>query len=211
MDKYDFVLDLVEHPDKYSDEDIAGILADSETKEIYTLLCKTGAALDAGSMSPAEVDGEWRRFTARNFSRHGLSGSRAASIAATIALVSLVSAGVGVTITLSRPEKTAEPVPAAEQPAAPRAAIDVDKTAVATDTTQTILAPVIYEDVELGTILTEIARHYGVTVEYGNKEAAGLHLYYKFDPTQSIDETVEQLNTFNHINIRVDGTTLTIY
>lgn len=40
MDKYDIVLDLIEHPAEYTPEKIEEMLSDPETREIYNLLCK---------------------------------------------------------------------------------------------------------------------------------------------------------------------------
>lgn len=45
---------------------------------------------------------------------------------------------------------------------------------------------------------------------FDNKEAATLHLYYRLDPSLSIDEVISQLNTFEQINIKRQGDTLTI-
>ena len=58
--------------------------------------------------------------------------------------------------------------------------------------------------------MTEISKVYGVEVEYNNKDAASLHLYYKFNPSLSLNEIIEQLNTFEQINIKQDGNHLTI-
>ena len=47
--------------------------------------------------------------------------------------------------------------------------------------------------------------------KFYNKDAASLHLYYKFDPSLQLNEVVEQLNTFEQINIKKNDNTLTIY
>ena len=52
MDKYELVLDIVEHPEKYTSEQLAEIMSDPETREIYNLLCKTDSAIEANE----EVD-----------------------------------------------------------------------------------------------------------------------------------------------------------
>lgn len=49
-----------------------------------------------------------------------------------------------------------------------------------------------------------------MTVSYRTSEAAGLHLYYKLDPTLPLSEIVEQLNTFEQLNIRLDGETIIV-
>lgn len=54
-------------------------------------------------------------------------------------------------------------------------------------------------------ILSHVAEVHHVTVEYKRPETAQLHLYYKFNPTSPLQETVGQLNTFEQININISG------
>ena len=66
MDKYDIVLDLVEHPDRYTPEQTAQVLSEPEVREIYNLLSKTASACNASEdVADAEVDAEWRRLKPR--------------------------------------------------------------------------------------------------------------------------------------------------
>lgn len=57
MDKYELVLDIVEHPEKYTSEQLAEIMSDPETREIYNQFCKTESAIDANE--EVDVDAEW--------------------------------------------------------------------------------------------------------------------------------------------------------
>ena len=86
MDKYELVLDIVEHPEKYTSGQLAEIMSDSETREIYNLLCKADAAIEANE--EVDVDAEWENFSEKHAVRPRRSkfwfGSRAASIAAII-------------------------------------------------------------------------------------------------------------------------------
>ncbi|MFA4087158.1 MAG: DUF4974 domain-containing protein, partial [Paramuribaculum intestinale] len=72
------------------------------------------------------------------------------------------------------------------------------------------LTPVMFENEPLEKIMKEVAGAYGVDVRFDNREAALLHLYYKFDPSLPLTEIVEQLNTFEQINIKHNGNILTI-
>ena len=58
--KYDVVLDIIEHPENYTPEQLTEILSDSETREIYNLLCKTDSAIEAGR--EIDVDAEVETF-----------------------------------------------------------------------------------------------------------------------------------------------------
>lgn len=72
------------------------------------------------------------------------------------------------------------------------------------------MTPVMFEDEPLETIATAVASAYGLEVRFNDEETSSLHLYYKFDPSLSLDEVVSQLNTFERINIRLEGNTLII-
>ena len=69
---------------------------------------------------------------------------------------------------------------------------------------------VMFEDEAFESIMHHIAVIYGVDVKFNNGDAGALHLYYRLDPTLSLDEVVAQLNTFEQINISCDGNTLII-
>ena len=108
MDKYDIVLDLVEHPDRYTPEQTAQVLSEPEVREIYNLLSKTASACNASEdVADAEVDAEWRRLKPRP--RLRWYGSRAASIAV-FALSSLVAVALCVAVAVGVGKEGAKPV-----------------------------------------------------------------------------------------------------
>lgn len=214
MDKYELVLDIVEHPERYTDVELAEILSDPEAKEIYDIVCKTESAVKAAGK--VDVDAEWEGF----LQKHPLPsrrtfmwfGSRAASITAIVA-TSLVAVAAGIAVTVAVSERKA--VAAADEKTAvstPAAATTVatDSIRATADTTAVVMMPVMFEDQPLETIMKTVAAVYGVEVRFRNKEAATLHLYYKFDPSLSLDEVISQLNTFEQISINKIGNTITI-
>ena len=73
-----------------------------------------------------------------------------------------------------------------------------------------VTEPVMFEDGSLEEIMKAISTTYGVQFTFNNVEAAALHLYYRLDPSLPLDEVISQLNTFEQINIRLNGDTLTI-
>lgn len=211
MDKYNLVLDMVEHPEKYTSEQLAEIMSDPETGEIYNLLCKVDTAIEAGK--EVDVDAEWKYFSEKHSARFRRtffwSGSRAASIAAIICTsIVAVAAGIAVAVAVidRKPAQIAEN--AASVPAV--AAVTTDAIAAKSDTASVGREPMMFENEPLEEIMKEVADAYGVEVKFNNKEVASLHLYYKFDPALPLDELVEQLNTFEQINITQNGNILTI-
>lgn len=158
MDKYDIVLDLVEHPDRYTPEQTAQVLSDPEVREIYNLLSRTASACKASEeVADAEVDAEWRRLKPRP--RLRWYGSRAASIAV-FALSSLVAVAIGVAVTVGVIKE--EPKPAGEgqeQAVAAQQAAAIDDTAVAeTDTVPSAAEPVLLKTLLSGIFLKQSAQ-----------------------------------------------------
>lgn len=212
---FDRVIDLIEHPEQYSAERIDELLSDPEALKIYNLLCKTGSAMHAGkTLSDAAVEKQWERFAATHRQSRASRilplrlGSRAASIAI-VALTSLAAVAIGVAVTakLSPSEPIAETdieiiTPATVKPAVAVAAPD--------DTTANTPTPILFEEATLETITEALAKHYGLSVQFNNANAKDLQLYYKFDPSLPIEDVIDQLNTFEQINLRIDGNTLIV-
>lgn len=210
MDKYDIVLDLIKYPDKYAPERIAEILSDPETREIYNLLCKTGSTF-ASKDAEVDVDAEWQAFSTIHKKpkfRFSWNGSRAASIAA-IAFTSLAAIACSIMVAV----KTFEPKPQTIEVAATSDTVSEFSTSkpISKDSNEVIEEvalpnnPVLFVDASLEEILSRVAEIHAAIVEYKNPETAQLHLYYKFDANIPLKETVEQLNSFEQINIRIDG------
>ena len=215
MDKYDLVLDIVEHPDKYTTQQLSEILSDPETREIYNLLCKTESAVTFNNHN-IDVDAEWERFaTKRAVHRHRFfmwAGNRAASIAA-IVCTSIAAMAAGIAVTVSVMESSKEPVvdmeevPVVETPAG----VAMADTVVTPADTIPAAAIVMFEDVPLEVVMKEIAKAYNVEVRFTNKKTASLRLYYRLNTALSLDEVISQLNTFGHIDIKRNENTIIIY
>lgn len=211
MDKHDLVFDIIEHPEKYSAEQLSEITSDPEIKEIYRLLCETDSAIKANNK--IDVDGEWNEFSKKHAAgRRYLKwfGSRAASIVAIVCTsIVAVAAGIAVSVTISghKAEQIAEKETTDTSSVN---AVSADTIAATTDRLGNDMTPVTFEDQPLETIMNYVAAIYGVEVKFDNTEAAALHLYYKLDPSLPLNEIVEQLNTFEQINIKQNGNTLTI-
>lgn len=209
MDKYELVLDIVEHPERYGSEQLAEILSDSETREIYNLLCKTDSAIE-GSRK-VDVEAEWREFSAKATKRRSffMSGNRAASIAFIVGS-SLVALAIGVTATVTlTAHGDTEPVESREAVNEPGSSIAMANDGVVLHR-DSIFSTRMFENEPLDSIMRVVADLYSVEVKFNNKKVASLHLYYKLDCSLELREVVEQLNTFDQINIRYKGNTLII-
>ncbi|MDE5791555.1 MAG: DUF4974 domain-containing protein [Muribaculaceae bacterium] len=214
MDKYELVLDIIEHPDKYTSQELEEIMTDQETRDIYRVLCKVDSAIEANRK--VDVDAEWRAFSGKTkFRRHNffMRNSRAASII-TIVGTSIVAMAVGIAVTVAVTEnKTEAPSPAKTMKVASGMGANESDTTVGGEVTNITVskpASILFEDEPLSVIMETVCANYGVDFKFGNEEVASLHLYYKFDPSLDLDEVVAQLNTFESINITQEDNLLII-
>ena len=211
--KYDLVFDIIDHPEKYSADRLSEILSDSETREIYTLICKTDSAIEANK--PVNVDAEWELFSQTHTvsrRRHAFAwfGSRAASIAAIICTsIAAVAAGIAATVVVIEFKSAPAETDRGQNLTAPNATLSASTT-IPTDTAGVDPTPIMFENDSLENIMEAIGRTYNVAVSFDSKEVAALHLYYKLDPALTLDEIVSQLNTFKQIHICQEADTLYI-
>lgn len=214
MDKYDLVLDIIEHPDKYSDAQLEEILSDPEIRDIYNLLCKIDSAVEAKKeMSADDVNREWAGFQSHGFSpgfKFLWFTGRAAGVAVFL-LSSFVALAIGVAVKVTvfdRSEKQRSVNVIAQQKQGKVVAVDTIE--VVKDSIVAPIEPILFEDATLAEIMASIEEAYSVKADFHNDKAKDLHLYYRFDPSNTLADIIEQLNTFEQINIRIDGTTLII-
>ena len=65
----------------------------------------------------------------------------------------------------------------------------------------TDMKPIIYEDTELATILSDIATFYQVEPVYKKADSKHIRLYFTWDKKQSIDDLIDTFNKFERIHI----------
>lgn len=217
MDKIDRLLDAIEHPERYSDQELEAMLANPEARDVYDMLDKTKASL--APISTPDIDVEWAAFkNAHSCGRqqHGsfrifslFSRNIAASIAIGVASLAAVATVVGVSVNYALNNKTEE-VPVHE------VAIVENTTSVPTDTIVVedtpVAAPetIVFDNEPLETIISHIAEYYGYKAEFSTDAPKTLRLYFRWNQAQTIEEVVESLNNFEQIHLTVKDKTIKI-
>lgn len=216
MEKTDRLLDLTEHPERYTDRELDAMLDDPELRRMLSVMGKTRAALSP--VETPDVEAELAAFNRRHPRRPRmlrLLSRRPAVAAAAIAALSIaaVAAVVGVKSSLSRP---AEETTALTGDAA--ATHLAEATAPTTDPDSLYSAPgvvadgdvVVFDNVTLENIVNEIAAHHGLNVDFRSSRAKKLRLYFRWDRAMTAAETVDLLNSFEQIRIKISDRTLTV-
>lgn len=215
MDKFEKILDIIDHQEKYSDEEIREILQDEECRKLYQTMVEVDSALE--SLSPIiNVDEEWEKFSQEHQlqekATHPITSWRklAASITGFVLIAGIAFAAIHTYI--KRSQETTQ-VTADTHPEAIKS--DSAKQVAAKDslTHPKPEKPAIhktFENVAFEQMISEIASYYDLQVKFENNEDKTLRLYYEWNSHSSIENIVKELNQFENVNIELQQNELIV-
>lgn len=212
-DKYNLVFDIIDHPENYSSEKLKELMSDAEIREIYNLLCKTISATNPNET--IDVENEWKAFAVKYHSAlrpyRFRMGGRAASVAL-VCFTSLAAVAVSVAVIASLASHKNPILVTPDKDEIPQSQTHsvADTLRNCTDSLDIESTEIIFEDNSLEDIIENICRIYSVKAKFLTDETSQLHLYYRLDPTLSLNEIILQLNTFERINITHKDSTIII-
>lgn len=215
MDKFEKILDIIDHQEKYSDEEIREILQDEECRKLYQTMVEVDSALE--KTSPIiNIDEEWEKFSQEHQlqekATHPITSWRklAASIAGFVLISAIAFAAIHTYI-----KRSQEPT---------QVTADTHPEAIKSDSAKQVAAkdslthpkpekPVIhktFENVAFEKMLSEIASYYDLQVKFENNEDKTLRLYYEWNSHSSIENIVKELNQFENVNIELQQNELIV-
>ena len=79
-------------------------------------------------------------------------------------------------------------------------------------TTDTIAVqqPIVYDNIPLEKMLTEIAAHYDAKVAFANDDVRGLRFRFVWNPQKGIGQVVSDLNQFERLTVTLKDDVITI-
>jgi len=224
MDKFEKILDIIDHQEKYSDEEIREILQDEECRKLYQTMVEVDSALE--SPSPIiNVDEEWEKFSqehqlqeeatqnaAQEAASHPITSWRklAASIAGFVLISGIAFAAIHTYI-----KRSQEPT---------QITADTHPEVIKSDSAKQVAAkdslthpkpekPAIhktFENVSFEQMISEIASYYDLQVKFENNEDKTLRLYYEWNSHSNIENIVKELNQFENVNIELQQNELIV-
>lgn len=216
QDKIELLLDIQEHPEKYSDEQLNSMLAeDEELAEMMEQLATTKRAMtkEEAEDEQLDMDALWQEFE----DEHELEFDEPETKRVSMPLRKIAAMFIGVALTagvafaaiqIVRSVSKHAPEPTKiEAPAAPKAAQPDDE--VPADTVVAV-KPVVFDNVELAQIMEQIAAHYKAEVEIENEDAGAYRLYFEWNSQETLEHVVERLNRFESINIELNNNKMTV-
>ena len=225
--KWDMLLDLLEHPEKYSETQKDELLGDEEVNELYQLQVETRQSLDFAKskekMKMPSIDAEWEKLkdeTKQNAETQQTAKQlplwspmrKLAAVAAVLDVSGLTFAAIHL-VTRSHQasdknntELVASHKDSIQQVSAPQKSNIEEKA----DSASLAQLPLVYENAELQNILTPIAGHFHLQVTYQNESARHIRLFLQLEKNMSLDDIIELMNHFEKVNIRHEGQTLIV-
>lgn len=198
------LLDMQEHPEQFSEEALEQMLGDTEAHELMEATAQLKRAMKNNefTMSEEEVEKEWQdfastRFTSQKPRRNWLK------VAATFISILFVT---GIAIAAIRSLTTA-PSPKGEEsehiqntdrktgkttPLTPEKGIESE-------------APVVFDNVTLDSIAKDIAVYHHIDVDLQNEQAKQLRFYFVWNQEDGLQEVLEKLNMFEHVDMTVEN------
>ena len=209
------LLELQEHPEQVTDEQLQQALDDPKMRELVEQMAFAKRAFKNEGLQAEELDveGEWEKFAAdhygednsrkTNFTLFSLHSSLQ-KIAASFVGVLLVSGMAFAAIHIVRMvnSQKAETVQV-EQPVSYKPSTELPADTIITDTTDTA-EPVVFDNVPLENMLTEIATYYHVEVSFMNDDARQLRFHFVWKREDGLRHAIDKLNRFESLSVRLD-------
>ena len=219
MDKTELLFRMMEQPEKYDDGQWREILSDKECHDLYMMMTATRSALDAErydqQTDDTVIQQEWEQFVAQHPQAATSTRPIWRRIAAVAAII-VIAAGIVVAAVHTRGFGLLQEQQAGNpdgQQATISTTIDVSSDATeAQEEISTLQDGVhLYDDIPLEQIIDDMIARYNIQeVEWQSEDTKSLRLYYRWEPSYSIDKVVDMLNSFQSFTISRTGNKLII-
>lgn len=207
------LFDMQEHPEKYTDEQVERLLADEEAQEFLRDLAMARMAGKKAAPKKVDVDKAWKEFSEKHNKAKSISNGTntpyrnrmqiAASIIGIIFLSGVALAAVqNGWFKFVVSDKVADNKTKTEQTVKQKPSADDSLKAMTAEPNDSLnMKPVVFDNAELGTILTQMADFYHVKVRYDNADTQHVRLFFNWNKTKTLEQNLEILNAFDRIQI----------
>ncbi|MCI6160324.1 MAG: DUF4974 domain-containing protein [Prevotellaceae bacterium] len=193
-------LDMTDHPEKYSDEELQRLVIDEDMREWYEVLnIATDAFVSETYTVPDEKEMREMLREIEN-SAKGKYGGRL-KVAAVIAGIIMFGGIAFASFTWIKSEKQ----PSKRMEVA--AVNTVEKHSAERKASSSVRT---FDNIPLDSVLSVVAAHYSLRVEYKEDLLRRLRFHVDWYPERDIHDFVEVLNQFDGIHIRCEGNVLMV-
>ena len=191
-EKLQRLLEMQEHSERYTEEEIRQLMADEECRQLYEQMVQATDAMFAekAKTSPQRLPTIGRTRT--------LLYKIAAVFVGLLMLSGIAYAAIHIVSNVGRDLKapTQETQISSQQPQSPNQP--------EAEITDSIPQTRIFENVPLDEMVNELATYYNKVADIQNAQAHDLRLYYKWERKDKIEDVVDDLNHFDHVNLTLE-------
>ncbi len=195
-DKIKMLLDMQEHPEQFSEETLNAMLEDSEVRELMEATAQLKRAMISEEL---KVKSEYAQPNPQS----SIFNLQFRKIAASFIGILLVSGIAFAAIHFVRNVNATESqtVQTEQQVKSPSPKRPNDQTTKRPND-QT---PIVFDNVTLDSIARNIAAYHHIEIDLQNEQARQLRFYFVWKQDDSLQEVVEKLNMFEHVNMTVEN------
>ena len=206
--RIDYLLDLQENPERFSDQELQQLLEDNEMRLLIEQLAFAKRAFITQEAAPS-VDAEWDKFADKYSDTLSRLDHQQVKIAFPTLLRRIAAIVVGIVLLSGIAFATAHYI---KNFINDNQGNSIENNLIDTPQKQTFPTennteiPVtkrIFDNVPLEEILAEIAVAYNTEVEFQDDAKRSLRLHFVWKSEDNLIRVVEKLNTFNAINITI--------
>ena len=216
------LLEMLDNPDAYTEQEIRDIINhDKDTREVYRLMVEAKrSSRHRQDNKSVDVNAAWKRFVENEELRmkneefataqktrqsHSVFRKIAASFIGMLLISGIAFAAIQIVNNIVGAEIKS---PTQETRISnPRQEIVTADTLVNDTVT---VQPVIYDNIPLEKMLPEIAAYYNTEVIFANDEVRQLRFRFVWNPQQSIEQVIRDLNQFERLTVTLKDNQITI-
>ena len=207
-EKIQLLLDMQEHPERFSEQALQTMLDDPEVRELMEATAQLKQAMMSDENNVNDVDAEWQRFAQTHLTEQKQERSWL-KIAATFIGILMMSGIVFAAIHIIRHVSN---VGVESHPPIQETTI-ANPHQLPADTLKTDSIPpkvVRYDEATLEKILTDMANYYGLSLIWKSEDAKTLRLFYVWNRQLSASESTKQLNNFERFHLELNDSIITV-
>ena len=203
------LLEMLDNPDAYTEQEIQNIInRDEDTRETYRLMVEAKrSSRQRQADKPIDVDAAWQELNQKVHPKQHSFGWM--KIAASFVGVLLVS-GIAFAAIWSL---TPGPSPKERVVKCSKTTDSVNKSNHSPLFRRGAggeASTVVYDNIPLEKMLSEIAAHYDAKVTFVNDEARGLRFRFVWNPQKGIGQVVSDLNQFERLTVTLKDDVITV-
>ena len=218
------LLDMMEHSDQYTDEQLNELLRDDELRQTYQLISDTTSAYEyrrtSDKLTDEIIEEEWNKVMEKKSTSRPIYRYYRQIAAVVIGILTVSGIAVAaVSIVKGSKKRLATDSEVAITNNMTHTKTLQEKGSTRTTVTYSklkekkfgeILPPKQFDNVMLQDIVQEISDYYGTKTVCRNPEAGQLRLRFLWNRDQSVEHAVKTLNMFEKVQLTLTDSTITI-